>query len=70
MAIVLRFVDKEGYVQERFFDLIHVSDTTTLTLKNKIASVFLVIASTFSIFEIKDMTEQVIYEVSGMDYKH
>ncbi|XP_025678039.1 uncharacterized protein [Arachis hypogaea] len=27
MSIVLRFVDKHGCVQERFFDLIHVSDT-------------------------------------------
>lgn len=25
MAIVLRFVDKDGFIQERFFDLIHVA---------------------------------------------
>ena len=28
MAIVLRFVDKVGFVREYFFDLVHVSDTT------------------------------------------
>ncbi|XP_025664374.1 uncharacterized protein [Arachis hypogaea] len=39
MAVVLRFVDKHGCVQERFFDLIHVSDTCSLTLKTEISSV-------------------------------
>ncbi|XP_023729350.1 uncharacterized protein LOC111877033 [Lactuca sativa] len=36
MAIVVRFVDREGHVKERFLDLIHVKDTTSLTLKNAI----------------------------------
>ncbi|GAV56774.1 Dimer_Tnp_hAT domain-containing protein/DUF4371 domain-containing protein [Cephalotus follicularis] len=36
MAIVLRYVDKVGIVQERFFDLVHVPDTSALTLKNEI----------------------------------
>ncbi|XP_058003742.1 uncharacterized protein LOC110636288 [Hevea brasiliensis] len=39
MAIVLRFVDKDGYVRERFFDLVHVLDTTALTLKKEISDV-------------------------------
>ncbi|XP_026439587.1 zinc finger MYM-type protein 1-like [Papaver somniferum] len=39
MAIVLRFVDKNGLIQERFFGLVHVSDTTALTLKQEIYSV-------------------------------
>lgn len=39
MAIVLRFVDKYGFIQERFFDLVHVKDTLALTLKNKIFDV-------------------------------
>ncbi|XP_057760849.1 uncharacterized protein LOC130981262 [Arachis stenosperma] len=39
MSVVLRFVDKHGCVQERFFDLIHVSDTYSLTLKTEISSV-------------------------------
>ncbi|XP_073138007.1 uncharacterized protein [Henckelia pumila] len=33
MSIVLRFVDKDGYVQERFFGLVHVKDTIASTLK-------------------------------------
>ena len=38
MTIMLRFVDKYGHVQERFFDPIHVVDTY-LTLKKEISSV-------------------------------
>ncbi|XP_023766503.2 uncharacterized protein LOC111915032 [Lactuca sativa] len=33
MAIVLRFVDAEGIIRERFLDLVHVRDTLSLTLK-------------------------------------
>ncbi|XP_059431488.1 uncharacterized protein LOC132164990 [Corylus avellana] len=33
MAIVLRFVDKNGFVRERFFGHVHVSHTATLTFK-------------------------------------
>jgi hypothetical protein len=39
MAIVLRFVNEEGHIKERFLDLIHVSDTLALTLKDAICSV-------------------------------
>ncbi|GAV86402.1 DUF4371 domain-containing protein [Cephalotus follicularis] len=39
MAIVFRFVDKEGFVRERFFDVIHVKDTAALTLKKEICDV-------------------------------
>ncbi|XP_072066433.1 uncharacterized protein [Arachis hypogaea] len=39
MSVVLRFVDKHGCVQERFFDLIHISDTCSLILKTEISSV-------------------------------
>ncbi|XP_073024379.1 uncharacterized protein [Primulina eburnea] len=38
LSIVLRFVDKDGCIQERFFGLVHVSNTTALTLKNAIYS--------------------------------
>ncbi|XP_020266437.1 uncharacterized protein LOC109841922 [Asparagus officinalis] len=38
MSIVLRFVDTNGFIQERFFRLVHVSDTAALTLKNAIYS--------------------------------
>jgi Domain of unknown function (DUF4371) len=36
MVLVLRFVNKEGLINERFLDMVHVTDTTTLTLKNSI----------------------------------
>ncbi|XP_050263883.1 uncharacterized protein LOC126708104 [Quercus robur] len=39
MAIILRFVDKEGFIKERFFYVVHVRDTTALTLKNEICAV-------------------------------
>ncbi|GAB2282926.1 hypothetical protein Dimus_039567 [Dionaea muscipula] len=39
MTIILRFVNKEGFVCERFFGLVHVSDTTALTLKDEICTV-------------------------------
>ena len=39
MSIVLRFVDKDGFIRECFFGLVHVSNTTSLTLKNEICSV-------------------------------
>ncbi|KAJ8775426.1 hypothetical protein K2173_023191 [Erythroxylum novogranatense] len=41
MSIVLRFIDKKGLVRERFFGLVHVKDTTALTLKEGIFSVLL-----------------------------
>ncbi|XP_024453876.2 uncharacterized protein LOC18096834 [Populus trichocarpa] len=39
MAIFLRFVDIQGFVQERFFSIVHVSDTTSSTLKKEICDV-------------------------------
>ncbi|XP_059277929.1 uncharacterized protein LOC132032174 [Lycium ferocissimum] len=38
MAIVLRYVNKEGEVVERFVGIIHVSDTSTRSLKEAIHS--------------------------------
>lgn len=38
MALVLRFVDKDGILQERFFDLIHVTSTKAATLKEVLSS--------------------------------
>ena len=40
MAIIFRFVDKEGFIKECFFHIVHVRDTTALTLKNEICAVF------------------------------
>lgn len=35
IALILRFVDKNGVLQEHFFDLIHVSNTKVVTLKKQ-----------------------------------
>ncbi|XP_061340573.1 uncharacterized protein LOC133287039 [Gastrolobium bilobum] len=39
MALGLRFVDKDGFIKERFFDLYHVQDTSSMTLKNAISKI-------------------------------
>ncbi|XP_075655011.1 uncharacterized protein LOC142625203 [Castanea sativa] len=39
MAIILRFVDKNGFFKERFFHVVYVRDTTALTLKKEICVV-------------------------------
>jgi hypothetical protein len=36
MDVVFRFVDKDGVLQERFFQLIHVRNTKSLTLKGEL----------------------------------
>ncbi|XP_039003134.1 zinc finger MYM-type protein 1 [Hibiscus syriacus] len=40
MAMVLRYVDRLGVVKERFIGVVHVTDTSSLTLKAAIDSVF------------------------------
>uniref|UniRef100_A0A2N9GIB5 TTF-type domain-containing protein n=1 Tax=Fagus sylvatica TaxID=28930 RepID=A0A2N9GIB5_FAGSY len=40
MAVVLRYVDKKGNVTERFLGIVHVTDTTALSLKVAIESLF------------------------------
>ncbi|XP_073015775.1 uncharacterized protein [Primulina eburnea] len=39
MAIILRFVDAHGFLRERFFQIVHVHDTTAATLKKEICDV-------------------------------
>ncbi|CAL8134737.1 unnamed protein product [Prunus armeniaca] len=39
MAIILRFVDCDGFIRERFFNIVSVVDTNALTLKQKICKV-------------------------------
>ncbi|XP_057479163.1 uncharacterized protein LOC130766510 [Actinidia eriantha] len=39
MAIVLRFVDVHDFLRERFFEIVHITDTTALTLKKEISDV-------------------------------
>ncbi|XP_039812061.1 zinc finger MYM-type protein 1-like [Panicum virgatum] len=38
MTLVVHFVDKEGFIRERFLDIAHVHDTTSATLKKEICS--------------------------------
>jgi hypothetical protein len=40
MVIILRFVTKDGFIQEHYFDIVHVKDTLALTLKDSISYVF------------------------------
>ena len=39
MALVLRFIDKKGFIQEQYFNIMHVKDTATLILKNELCVV-------------------------------
>ncbi|XP_034229463.1 zinc finger MYM-type protein 1-like [Prunus dulcis] len=39
MAIILRFVDCDKFIRERFFDIVSVVDTNALTLKKEICKV-------------------------------
>ena len=39
MALVFRFVDINGVLQEKFFDLIHIKNTKALTLKEELCTV-------------------------------
>lgn len=39
MAIVLRYVDCDGFVRERFFEVVSVDDTNSLTLKTHICNI-------------------------------
>jgi hypothetical protein len=36
MVIILRFVTKDGFIQEYFFDIVHIKDTSASTLKDSI----------------------------------
>lgn len=36
MAVVIRFSNKEAIITERFLDVVHVTDTTALTLRDAI----------------------------------
>ncbi|KAL9691877.1 hypothetical protein QQ045_012304 [Rhodiola kirilowii] len=40
MAVILRFVDKYGIIKERFIGVVHVKDTSSMSLKSAIDSLF------------------------------
>ncbi|KAI4334700.1 hypothetical protein L6164_013414 [Bauhinia variegata] len=66
---VIRYVNKNGYVKERFLDIVNVKDTITATLKQEICSVFLIMISTFKLFRVKDTIGLVICVESIMVFK-
>ena len=39
MAIVLRYVDRMRFMMERLIDIIHIQDTSALSLKEKIINI-------------------------------
>ncbi|XP_058179979.1 uncharacterized protein LOC131298514 [Rhododendron vialii] len=39
MVIILRYVDVQGFLRVRFFHIVHIKDTTALTLKKEISDV-------------------------------
>ena len=39
MTLVIRFVDKSGFIREWFLDIVHVKDTTASTLKEEVSFV-------------------------------
>lgn len=53
MVFVLRFVDKDGFIQEPFLDLAHVKYTSVLTLNNEISIFF-----SHHSFDIQNIHEQ------------
>jgi hypothetical protein len=54
MDVVFRFVDKDGVLQERFFQLIHVKNTKSLTLKGELCALNPSMPLMFKIFMAKD----------------
>ena len=69
MVVVLRYVDTNGFVQEQFYGIVHVVDTTTVTLKKEIYYLFSNYCLDIQNIGGKDMMVQATYRVSGMDYK-
>jgi len=66
MTIVLRFVNKEGYEFEHFANLVHVKDTSSLTLKNKICYVLSRCNLNVKDIQVRGMIELAIYVENGL----
>ncbi|XP_075487929.1 uncharacterized protein LOC142527100 [Primulina tabacum] len=67
MAIVLRFVDTEGFLRERFFAIVHVTDTTAATLGKKYLMHLVVMTCISTTYVDRDMMVLTICAVLGMD---
>ncbi|XP_023735877.1 uncharacterized protein LOC111883793 [Lactuca sativa] len=64
MVIVLRYVDSLGFVKDRFIGLVHVKDTSYLTLKNSINEVLTSNKLSFNqlMFFVPHVKEKTYYE--------
>ena len=69
MAVVLRYVDINGFVREWFYGIVHVVDIAAITLKKEIYYLFSNYCLDIQNIGGKDMMVQATYGVSGMDYK-
>ena len=69
MSLIVRFVKKDGFVKQRFLNLVHVRDIIASTLKQDICWFCLIIILTFKMFKGKDVIEQVTCMESGISYK-
>ena len=61
MAIILIFVTKDGFIQEHFFDIVHVKDISASTLKD---SIFYVLSQNG--FDIQSIRGQGYDDASNM----
>jgi hypothetical protein len=69
MTLVIRFVDRSGFIRERFLDIVYVKDTTASTLKKEISFVLSHYNLMFKILGINGMMVLVICMDSGIDCK-
>jgi hypothetical protein len=69
MAVVIRFVDRNGFTRERFLDIVHVLDTSSATLKHELSAVLVNHQLDVSKLRGQGMMVLVTCVGSGMDYK-
>lgn len=70
MAIILRYVDGDGFVRERFFEVVSVKDTNALTLKKEICTVLTNTICWLQIYEVRGMMVLATCGENGVDCKH
>jgi len=70
IAIILRFIDIQGFLRECFFKIVHVSYTIASTLKKKkLLMCALDITCISSIYKVKGIMVLAICMTHGMNYK-
>jgi len=68
MAIVIRYVDKRGNVIDHFLGIIHVADTTSLSLKVAIDNLFS--KHNLSISSLRGQGYDGASNMQGQEFKH